>query len=1091
MGNSLENYRCNIGNFMFRKIRRVKWKKIFKNHMTRTWNFNLGSILILSVLLALSSLETTSDCPKKLLSPSQLPPNPVYKNHNFLARYKYGNIRKNGIKLAHWNQGPGFLSTKRGEIENIINGYRPHILGISEGTFYPSHDVANVEIENYDVFFSKSLSNPQLNYSRLAVYVHKDLSIKVRDDLMNDTFNSVWIECGLPRQKKILVCNLYRQWQIPNKNSASVPCQLERFVSFLDQWEQAIATGREIYILGDFNLDFIHFGRNNLPANTQSARLRPLVQQLLDRVVPHGFVQLVSVFTRAWPNQEPSGLDHFWTNRPEKLSQVQARWGGGSDHKIIFATRYTTAQISKPRLVRKRSYKHFDPLQFIDALRRVSWWPVYSECFNCENAAAYFTEKLNEILNEMAPIRTFQIRTKYIPWMSQETKDMIEERNKVQKEASSSNKTEDWVKFKRLRNRIISRLRVEKSEWQQNKLEQLGSDSSAIWKNAKLWLGWSSGGPPNKLMSEGNIYSKPRDLAHIMNNFFVNKVKQLRQNLPRNVGDPLALVRKLMRTRNCSFEFKSVHPDEVNEIIKNLKNSKSCGTDNIDTYIIKLAREELVPVITHIINLSLSQPLFPRVWKTAKTIPLHKKNEKIYPKNFRPVSLLPICSKILERAVFKQIINYMETNSLIHPFHHGFRSMHNTSTALLQMIDNWLEALDDDEVTAVVMLDLSAAFDVVDHSLLLEKLKIYGFEEKEVAWMWSYLSGRRQCVYVDGFLSDPADIEAGVPQGSILGPLLYIIFTNDLPEVIHNHLSDSNTFFNTSCKVCGSICCFADDSSLSVNGKDSRIINQKIRENFEKINQYMAQNKLVLNSEKTHILVMATQSQHRRHDNFDIALDTGNEVIEPIEDERLLGCHISNDFKFNKHIRDHENSMSNILSRKINALRIISATAPFKIRKMIAEGIIISNILYIITVYGGCSEYLLTLLQVIQNNAARCVTRLKGRTKVSELLLQCGWLSVRQMVYYHTVLQVFKIKKEKKPEYLFNKISAEFQHRTRLAAGNGIRETDKVKHEERRRSFIPRGIRAWNALPVTLRKLQNLREFKKELKCYVKNQVEI
>ena len=253
----------------------------------------------------------------------------------------------------------------------------------------------------------------------------------------------------------------------------------------------------------------------------------------------------------------------------------------------------------------------------------------------------------------------------------------------------------------------------------------------------------------------------------------------------------------------------------------------------------------------------------------------------------------------------------------------------------------------------------------------------------------------------------------------------------------------------------------------------------------------MAQNKLVLNSDKTHILVMATQNQHRRHGNFDITLDTGNEVIEPIEDERLLGCRISNDFKFNKHIRDHENSMSNILSRKINALQIITDTAPFKVRKMIAEGIINSNILYVITVYGGCSEYLLTLLQVIQNNAARCVTRLRGRTKVSELLLQCGWLSVRQMVHYHTILQVFKIKKEKKPEYLFNKLSGEFQHRTRLAAGNGIKEIDRVKHEERRKSFIPRAIRTWNALPVTIRKIQNMREFKKELKMFVKNHVEI
>ena len=124
------------------------------------------------------------------------------ENHNFQARYLNGNIRRNGIKLSHWNQGPGFLSTKRNEIENIINGYTPHILGISEGSFHSSHDITEVQIENYDVYFSKALQNPQLNVSRLAVYVHKDLNVKVRTDLMNDTFNSVWLECGLPRQKK-------------------------------------------------------------------------------------------------------------------------------------------------------------------------------------------------------------------------------------------------------------------------------------------------------------------------------------------------------------------------------------------------------------------------------------------------------------------------------------------------------------------------------------------------------------------------------------------------------------------------------------------------------------------------------------------------------------------------------------------------------------------------------------------------------------------------------------------------------------------------------------------------------------------------
>ena len=153
---------------------------------------------------------------------------------------------------------------------------------------------------------------------------------------------------------------------------------------------------------------------------------------------------------------------------------------------------------------------------------------------------------------------------------------------------------------------------------------QFSGDSSTIWKNVKHWLGWTTGGPPTQLISEGSSFSKPKDLVKIMNDFFINKVKLLRQNLPRNTGDPLVLTRRLMRKRQCSFQFRSVHPDEIKKIIKNLKNSKSCGTDNIDTYIIKLASEELTPVITHIINLSLTQPHFPGLWKTAKTIPLHR-----------------------------------------------------------------------------------------------------------------------------------------------------------------------------------------------------------------------------------------------------------------------------------------------------------------------------------------------------------------------------------------------------------------------------------------------------------------------------------
>ena len=433
----------------------------------------------------------------------------------------------------------------------------------------------------------------------------------------------------------------------------------------------------------------------------------------------------------------------------------------------------------------------------------------------------------------------------------------------------------------------------------------------------------------------------------------------------------------------------------------------------------------------------------------------------------------------------------MESNNLLHPSHHGFRAKHNTSTALLQMMDVWLEALDNDDITAVIMLDLSAAFDVVDHEVLLNKLKIYGFEDKETAWMHSYLTGRSQQVYVDGALSDPLDLEAGVPQGSILGPLLYIIFTNDLPEAVHDHLSSNNSFYNSNCNYCGSICCFADDSTYSKSGKVVEEIKEDIKHKFKTIVEYMGKNKLVLNSDKTHLLVMTTSRQHKKYDDFGISLDTGNEVIEPVSNEKLLGCQVTNNFKFNNHIRDDEKSMTNVLTSRINALRKISFTSTFKVRKMIAEGIVISNILYIITVYGSCSEYLLSLLQVIQNTAARCVTRLGWRTRVSVLLLQCGWLSVRQMVFYHTMVQLFKIKQDRKPVYLSEKISNEFKHKTRLATGNGIRETEKVKSDERKKSFIPRATKQWNSLPVSLRSFVTLKQFKKELKVYVRRNVNI
>ena len=195
--------------------------------------------------------------------------------------------------------------------------------------------------------------------------------------------------------------------------------------------------------------------------------------------------------------------------------------------------------------------------------------------------------------------------------------------------------------------------------------------------------------------------------------------------MPRQKKDPLATVKEIMTGRNVNFSISSISQEEVDKIIKDLKNSKSCGVDNLDTYILKLTRKNIVPAVCHILNLSIQSKKFPTKWKIAKVVPLYKgKGSKYDPKSYRPVAIFPILSKVLERAMFKQLVSYMEDNNLFNPSDHAYRSFHSITTAMLQMYTTWLDALDHGEMAGVCMIDMSAAFDVVGTNLLLEKLKL-------------------------------------------------------------------------------------------------------------------------------------------------------------------------------------------------------------------------------------------------------------------------------------------------------------------------------------------------------------------------------
>ena len=416
------------------------------------------------------------------------------------------------------------------------------------------------------------------------------------------------------------------------------------------------------------------------------------------------------------------------------------------------------------------------------------------------------------------------------------------------------------------------------------------------------------------------------------------------------------------------------------------------------------------------------------------------------------------------------------------------------------MHDTWVGALEDGELSGVCLLDMSAAFDIVDHDLLLAKLELYGFDSDSLGWIHSYLSDRRQCVSISGSLSKLLPVPTGVPQGSILGPLFYTLFTNELPEVVHDHHHQADDAadehwprYNMNCSTCGNVCCYADDTTYSCSDTDPQALSETVTAKYKLLSEFLVNNRLKLNDDKTHLLVLTTSQTRRRAGGFqNVVISTPAGEITPTPVEKLLGACVHQDLKWSEHLQDNDESLVRALTTRLSAVKLVCRVAAFQTRKMIAEGLFISKLSYLISVWGGCEGYLARSLQVIQNKVARVVSKKPWLTPVKLLLSQCGWLSVRQLAMYHTVVLVFKVLRTGTPSYIRSMFSTEYRRMTRQALQGMIKPSRGVaKQELVSKSFRFRAVHDYNILPVIIKEANNQLTFKKLAKAWIMENIPV
>ena len=546
-------------------------------------------------------------------------------------------------------------------------------------------------------------------------------------------------------------------------------------------------------------------------------------------------------------------------------------------------------------------------------------------------------------------------------------------------------------------------------------------------------------------------------MAEAFNHYFTNIGPNLASEIPPTNIKPECYLKPTDKT----FTLKAPNVSTVCKLLSQINEKKAAGLDKIPCRLLKLAADIVGPSLTGIFEKSIHIGIFPIEWKVARITPIFKKGVKSDLNNYRPISVIPIVSKIFEKIVYQQLYDYLNENKLLTNCQSGFRSLHSTLTALLDATNNWSVNIDNGLINGVIFIDLKKAFDTIDHQIILQKLANYGVDRNALKWFSSYLSNRRQKCNVNGCLSEAATINCGVPQGSILGPLLFLTYINDLPN----------------CLDAASAKMFADDTNITVSGRNLHELEPIINSELVNLNCWLKANRLSLNIAKTEFMIMGSRQRlNAEANNYNINVEIENKTIERVYHSKSLGVVIDDRLSWSNHI----NELCKKVSSGIGALRRVRPFISTTTAVQIYNALIQPHFDYCSSVWDGLSNTLSDKLQKLQNRAARVILRASYNTSSRSLLEKLNWVTLDKRREKQKSLMMFKSLHQLTPTYLHEMF---IPHSTDYNLRNSDRKLamPKPHTDYLKRSFSYSGAQTWNNLPSRIRNLDSIGQFKREI----------